>query len=163
MIWFDILHVMTPKENDLKCVVSGSFFKFKPEIDRAIDNFTELGVTVLAPDKGWLYIPPQKIFSASAQARQFRPLPSERGMSVGQIEHEFLTSLSNSDFVYVVNLNGYVGEVVAMEIGVAMALGVPIYSQEPISPILDADPTWKERVSQIPTLSIEEVVKESKK
>lgn len=140
----------------IRCVVAGSFFKFKPEIDRAIDELAGHGVIVLAPEKGWLYVPPQRILFPDE--RQFRPLPSERGMNVRQIEDEFLRSLSQSDFVYVVNPGGYVGNTVSMEIGVAIALGIPVYAQEPLSIDLDKDPVWAERVSQIQSLAIGEIV-----
>jgi len=62
-------------ERKLKCIVSGSFRKFKQEIDTAIDELTDYGVTVLAPNKGWLYIPPQRLYSSDY--KEFRPLPAE--------------------------------------------------------------------------------------
>lgn len=146
------------KERGLRCVVSGSFFKFKTEIDRTIDNLTDIGITVLAPDKGWLYKPPTRLYSL--QDRQFRPLPTEQGMSLRQIEDGFLEALSNSDFMYIVNPGGYLGSVVSLEIGFAMALGIPIYSQEPVSPDLDSNPEWKATISQIKVRSVQEAAKE---
>ncbi len=56
----------------LRCCVSGSF-KFKPEIDLAIDEFADLGVIVLEPAKGWLYRDPHIIIAGPS----FRPLPNE--------------------------------------------------------------------------------------
>ena len=58
------------KEVEISAVVSGSF-KFKDQIDKTIDELTELDVNVLAPDKGWLYIPPAK--QIDKRASLFRP------------------------------------------------------------------------------------------
>lgn len=143
-------------ERELKCVVSGSF-KFKPEIDRAIEELTDLGVIVLSPEKGWVYKPPTRIFTLEDQ--QFRPLPSERTMTPEQIEQMFLSALANSNFVFVVNPGGYVGGTVSMEIGFAFGRDIPVFCLEPIDPGIDPDPAWRETVSKIPVLSIEEIVK----
>lgn len=150
---------MSP-EKKLKCVVSGSFSKFKPEIDRAIDEFTDLKVIILAPNKGWLLIPPTRNYSK--EKNSFRPLPSERGMDIKQIEDGFLSAIKDSDFVYVINPDGYIGNVVSFELGFAMALDIPIYSQFPISSLLDANPEWIDRISKIPTIPIQEAVEFTK-
>ena len=139
-------------------MVSGSFAKFKPEIDRAIDQLTDLGVMVLAPDKGWLYKPPTRLYFP--EDKQFRPLPSEVGMSVRQIEDSFLLALSRSDFVYVVNPGGHVGETVSMEMGFALALGIPVYLQEPVDLSLDLDPVWQETMKSLEVIPIEKLVGE---
>lgn len=119
-------------ENELSNVISGSFSKFKPEIDLAIDEFTGLGVTVLAPDKGWLYKPPLRQFEKEDLVNFFRPLPSEIGMRIKEIEDAFLASLRKSDFVYVLNPEGFIGNMVSFEIGYALASKIPIYSQRQI-------------------------------
>lgn len=145
---------MTP-DRSLRCVVSGSF-KFKPEIDRTIEEFTDYRAIVLAPEKGWVLVPLQKILSLKDTT--FRPLPSEKHMTPKQVESQFLHALGLADFVYIENPGGYVGEVVSLEIGFAIALGIPIYSREPININLDPDPFWKERVSQIKSLPPAEVL-----
>ena len=144
---------MSP-ERDIKAVVSGSFSKFKPEIDRKIEELEDHGVTVLAPDKGWVYIPKPYLLKLDDK---FRPLPSETEMSPKQIEDEYLHVLSKSDFVYLVNPHGYVGNTASMEIGVAIALGIPVYSQEEVDADLDPSPLWQELAQTIETLSIEEI------
>jgi hypothetical protein len=146
-------------ENELKCAVSGSFDKAKSEIDKVIDEFTDLGVTVLAPDKGWLYKPPTRIY----QPNIHRSLPSEIGMSPRQIEDSFLDAVRNSDFLYVIAPSGYVGTMVAIEIGAAITCGVPVYSQEQISSYLDPDPIWKERLQTfVKVMSPSEAVEDYK-
>lgn len=145
-------------ERDLNCVISGSIRKFKPEIDLAIDEFTDLGVMVLAPEKGWLFKPPTRLLTL--EDREFRPLPSEVNMSVRQIEDSFLHALRRSDFVYIINPGGYVGTSVTLEMGYAMGMGVPIYSKYPIDPNLDLDLSWRERIKEVKVMSPEDVVKD---
>lgn len=118
-------------EAELSVVIPGSFSKFKPEIDLTIDEFKDLGVTVLAPGKGWLYKPPLKRFT-KADVETFRPLASEQGMTIKEIEDSFLESIRESDFVYIVNPQGFIGDTVSFEIGYAMGSGIPLYSQKRI-------------------------------
>lgn len=144
------------RETGIKCVVSGSFSKFKPEIDRTIEEFRDLGIEVLAPQKGWLYIPPSKI--VTPKDLKFRPLPSETHMSIREIEDGFLENLAIAHFQYVENQNGYVGESVCFEIGFALAYRKPIFARFPLSPTLDLDPVWKLRISSIHVLSPAQVI-----
>jgi nucleoside 2-deoxyribosyltransferase len=118
-------------ERGLKCVISGSFDKSKPEIDLAIEEFTDLGVKVLAPDKGWLIVPQSK------RKLPFRPLKSEIHMTIREIEDAFLKGIENSDFLYLVDLHGYVGESAAFEMGYAFAREIPIFAREEISQFLE--------------------------
>jgi len=141
-------------ENELKCCVSGSFFKFKPEIDETIDEFQGLNVVVLSPDKGWLYIPRH---ITTSEELIFRPLPSERGMPQAQIEDEFLKCVRKSDFLYVENPEGYAGEMVCLEIGFAMGCGILVFSREPIKSEELNDLRFKEIVDQIKIADPEDV------
>lgn len=146
------------QEKELRACVSGSFKKFKPEIDLAIEELGDLGVTVLAPGKGWLYIPPQRILNPTDY--EFRPLPSEKGMSIKGIEDDFLSSVRKSDFLYVVNPEGYIGEVVNMEIGFALALDIPVFLQEKASQFLDLDERWDEIKHRLKACTIKEAIAE---
>jgi hypothetical protein len=146
-------------ERELKACVSGSFFKFKPEIDLAIEELNDLGITVLAPDKGWLNIPPQKIMSPKDY--KFRRLPTEKGMPIKDIEDDFLSSVAKSDFLYVVNPNGYIGNIVAMEIGFAVALGIPVFLQQEASQFLDLDERWDEINPKLRICTIQEAIQET--
>ena len=148
-------------EDDLKASISGSFDKFKPEIDLAIDEMTDLGVTVLSPEKGWLYKPPQRIYNPSDD--KFRPLPSEKGIGPKEIEDEFLASVKKSDFLYVINLTGYVGETVCLEIGYAIAKKVPVFLKEEISPlIMESSEAWLEIKPKLKVCSIKDAINEVK-
>ncbi len=143
------------KETGLTCVVSGSFSKFKPEIDLTIEEFRELGVKVLAPQTGWLYIPPSII---TPRDRLFRQLPSEKYMDVRQIEDSFLGSLAIARFHYIENPEGYIGSSTAMEIGFAYARGVISFMRFATSTLIDPDPLWREIISKIKILSPQQVV-----
>nr|MCW1908804.1 hypothetical protein [Candidatus Saccharibacteria bacterium] len=69
-------------------VISGSF-KFKPEIDAAIDEFRDLNVIIRAPEIGWLFKPNNGLIVVTNEDR-FQPLPSEQRMMAHEVEAEFL-------------------------------------------------------------------------
>lgn len=148
-------------ERELKACVSGSFFKFKPEIDLAIEELSDLGVTVLAPDRGWFYVSPQKIVNTSDY--KFRHLPTEKGMSIKEVEDDYLSSVKKSDFLYVINPKGYVGETVSMEIGYAIALSVPVFLQQEVNQFLDLDERWDEIKPKLTVCTIQEAITEVEK
>ncbi len=117
---------------ELRASVSGSFSKAKPEIDLAIEELRDHGVNVLGPStgsviirkKGGLYLP----------YHAFAPLPSETGMTSEEVEQQFIEKcIKQSDFILVVNSNGYVGLMVTYEMSVADSIGISIYSRQPIN------------------------------
>lgn len=110
----------------LTTVLSGSF-KYKPEIDKVNNTFTELGVDVLEPAKGWLMLPPKFITG------DWRPLPGpeEHLASIVEIEKRFIRALSRSSFVYICNFDGYIGTSTGLEIGYALGWQKPMFSIEP--------------------------------
>ena len=83
----------------LRTAISGSYTKFKPEIDACIDEFIELGVEVIEPSKGML------VTTAHTRIVQpaFRPLPMERGLGVRAIQNRFFAALDIVDFHYIYN------------------------------------------------------------
>ena len=112
----------------LTCVVSGSFSKFKPEIDALHEEFLDHGIKIIAPDKGWTgveFARSKIIFPAG-----FRPLPSERGMTPAEIEQEFLRCLGRAHFLYLHNQDGYLGNSAYFELGNAIAATKPVYAKE---------------------------------
>ncbi|HYM65103.1 MAG TPA: hypothetical protein VES68_01290 [Candidatus Sulfotelmatobacter sp.] len=147
------------QEDELFITIPGSFDKFKPEIDLTIDEFRDLGVTVLAPDKGWLYKSPLKVFTKDDMVNFFRPLPSEIGMRIKEIEDSFLESIRKSDLVYIVNPEGFIGETVSFEIGFALGRGIPIYSQKSI---LTQDLIMQTMIADIKVLTPQEAATDAK-
>jgi hypothetical protein len=112
-------------------VISGSF-KFKPEIDAAIDEFRDLNVIIRAPEVGWLYVPARGLIVATSD-EQFLPLPNEQHMMAGEVEAAFLDQLDQSDFVYVMNSEGYIGDMSIFEIGYSRGMRKPIYASNPLN------------------------------
>lgn len=111
----------------LKTVISGRFVS-KPEIDRLHEAFRDLGIVVLAPEKGWLYIPSGR-YEYLTEAPGFRPLPGERHMTIRQIEDSFLACIRRADFVYLYNKEG-LGESTGMELGFAIGCGKFVYAYQ---------------------------------
>ena len=137
-------------QNELSCTILGSF-RFKAEIDRVCEEFTDLGVRVLAPPIGPVFSTPSHRHVLTP--KDFRPLPSERNHSPADVEESFLRYLSRSDFGYVVDINGYVGPVVNFEMGFALANRIPLFLQYPINIALDSDPAWQGVISRLPVAS----------
>jgi len=122
----------------LTCVISGSFSKFKPEIDSLHSEFGDNDIDVLAPDKGWVaadYVRSKVIFPSG-----FRALPSERGMSPKEIEEQFLRCLGRAHFLYLHNQDGYLGNSAYFELGNAMAAQKPVYARQE----LEYDPDFED-------------------
>jgi hypothetical protein len=96
------------------------------------NELEENGITVLAPDKGWLYAHPHR--SRVLYSEGFRPLPTEKNMSPGQVERRFLKSLGQASLVYLHNPEGYLGTMTSMELGFALGDNKPIYAKQPLEP-----------------------------
>jgi hypothetical protein len=114
----------------ITAVVSGSF-KFKPEIDKAIETLEETGITVLGPAKGWLIMPSLEI-AERLRYGYIRPLPTEEKLTPRQIEDRFLRALGRANLMYLRNQEGYVGNSAAFEIGYALSKDKPMYALEPL-------------------------------
>ena len=112
-------------------VISGSF-KFKPEIDAAINEFRDLNVIIRAPEVGWLYVPTHGLIVATNE-EQFLPLPNEQHMRAGEVEAAFLAQLDQADFVYVMNPEKYIGTMSIFEIGYSQGIRKPIYASNPLN------------------------------
>lgn len=123
----DYLCEIDMKESQPTGVVSGSYSKFKREIDLAIEEFEDNGVRILGSVKGPLLVLPE--------SPGFHPLQHELHLPIKVIEDSFLASISIADFHYLVNPHGYIGISVSMEWYWAMAKKKPIYLQHSPSPL----------------------------
>lgn len=102
---------------EIYAVVSGSFNRFFPEVQETVGSMIGLGITVLSP----------RITKHVNIHSGFVMLEGDKG-SPGQIEKRHLHAISKSDFLYIVNPEGYIGESVALEVGYALSKGVPVYA-----------------------------------
>ncbi|MEK7168542.1 MAG: hypothetical protein AAB532_02250 [Patescibacteria group bacterium] len=142
---------------EIKATVLGSFRKAKPEIDLAIEELRDYGINVLGPDTGSVILP--KRGDLYLPYPHFAPLESEQGMTPEEVERLFIeTCVTKSDFVLVVNPNGYIGEMASYEIQVANSRGITIYySREPIH-IANAN-IPDELALRVRNLSIKDIVR----
>ena len=121
-----------PTPTEITAVVAGSYDKFKPEVDKAIEVLEQTGITVLEPSKGWLIIPTTEMVDRLRHG-QIRPLPTEENLTTREIEDRFLRALGKASLMYLFNLNGYVGETGGFELVNALMLGKPIYALEQLN------------------------------
>ncbi len=90
------------------------------QITKVIAEFEENGVEVLSP----------KHRAPKNPGDEFVLFEGETTTDPKQLEELHLKAIENSDFLFVVDPEGYVGNSAVMEVGYAKALGKPIYSLE---------------------------------
>lgn len=96
--------------------VSGSFRRHLAPIADAVQQFAELGVRVLSPTD------PRVV----DRHGEFLFVASDRVRSIRLVQDRHLESIRASDFLWLVCPEGYVGPSAAMELGFAVAAGVPV-------------------------------------
>src|SRR4051812_2224864 len=99
--------------------VSGSFHRFMIEIEEAVRSLSEIGVKVVSPAD-------PRIVDAIGE---FLFVASDRVRSIRMVQDRHLDAIAGSDFVWLVAPDGYVGQSASMELGFAVANGVPIFAQ----------------------------------
>jgi NTP pyrophosphatase (non-canonical NTP hydrolase) len=115
----------TNKDKDkmgVYATVSGSFNRFLPEVKKIVKQMNDYGIVVLSPKS----LVPN--CSLKTNKHNFVIFEGDRG-SPSHIEIVHLRSIARSDFLYLVNPEGYVGVSAAFEIGFAISKNVPIFSQ----------------------------------
>ncbi len=106
--------------------VSGSFNRHLTQIREQIRKFQKQGIKVLSPS----------LSKRSKERAGFVFLDNDRG-TPWEIEAKHLDAISRSDFLYVVDPEGYIGSSVAFEMGYALSQQIPIFCLAPPSdPIL---------------------------
>jgi hypothetical protein len=127
-----------PEASDsLRATVSGSFRRSMAAVQEAVYALTDAGVRVLSPAD------PRVV----AQLDDFLFVASDHLRAVKPVQNRHLSAIAVSDFLWVAAPDGYIGLSAAMEIGYAVALGVPVYSSE-----RPADLTMKQYVEVVPNL-----------
>jgi len=103
----------------IKITISGSFRKHLAEVIQIIDKFEKLGVSVLSP----------KFIKPKNPGAEFVLFEGEDTASPKILEDRHLEIIRQSDALYIVDPDGYVGNSAVMEIGFALALGKPVFSK----------------------------------
>src|SRR5439155_16347313 len=101
----------------VQVTVSGTFRKHWNAVTKTIETFKGLGAEVISPQST----------EQDHQVAGFVYLKGEEGPPQ-EIELRHLKAISCSDALYVVSPDGYLGPSTALEIGYALALGVPVWS-----------------------------------
>jgi hypothetical protein len=125
----------------LTATVSGSFHRFMAEIERAVHTLARLQVKVVSPED------PRVVDSAG----EFLFVASDRVRSIRMVQDRHLEAIAASDFLWLVCPDGYVGQSASMELGFAVANGVPVFATA-----LPADLTLRHYVQKV--LNIESVL-----
>jgi len=104
-----------------RCVIIGSFRKHYDQIVNVIEDFNAAEIEVLSPKKA-------KILNPTDEFVIFDYDPE--GLSEKELEDLVLKKMHGSDFVYLVNPEGYIGRSAAFEMGYCAARGFKIFAME---------------------------------
>jgi hypothetical protein len=107
------------------------------QVQEAVYALTDMGVVVLSPAD------PRVVDQLDA----FLFVASDRLRSVRLVQQRHLFAISESDFLWLVAPDGYVGTSATMEVGYAVACGVPVLSTS-----VPIDVTLREFVTVVPDM-----------
>lgn len=130
--------------------ISGSFRKFLKEIKEYIREFEKNGVTILSPN----------VSKIKNENNEFIYFKSDKRKPIKIIEKTHLLNISHSDFLFIVNPNGYIGTSSLLEIGYALANNKKIFSSNSpndvlLKDILISNKTIPEILEIIPSKKLE--------
>ena len=117
-----------------KVTISGSFRRSWPEVTRVREEFVRLGAMVLSPPPG----------EAVGVSRGFTRLAGDPSARPQLTESRHLDAIANSDFLWVVPTSGEFGQSTTLEVGFALARGVPVLSADTIG-----DSTMRALISKV--------------
>jgi hypothetical protein len=121
----------------IAATVSGSFHRHMSAIRVAVDSLRAHGVLVLSPAD------PTVVGAVGS----FLFVASDIHRSVRLVQDRHLAAIRRSDFLLLVCPDGYVGQSASLEIGFALASGVPVYCTT-----WPSDPTLRQYVQRADTL-----------
>jgi hypothetical protein len=107
-----------PNNGRLAVTVSGSFRRHLHAINAAVEELASRGVRVLSPAD-------PRIVAAQGE---FLFVASDRVRSVKLVQDRHLDCIRASSFLWLICPDGYVGQSAALELGFAIASGIPIYA-----------------------------------
>jgi hypothetical protein len=102
----------------LKVTISGSFSRHLADIQLAVSEFEAAGARVLSPSQ------PTIVDSVDG----FVFVASDRHRSPRLVQDRHLASIAQSDLLWLVCPDGYVGQSASLEIGYAVASGIPVWA-----------------------------------
>lgn len=109
----------------IRCVIHGSFGKHFPEIQRVARLFQSVGIKVLAP----------KLEDLSSEINGFALFEDEISKDPRLVELEYLHNLKQlgeAGFSYFVNPQGYIGKSASYELGIAQLTNIRCFYMEPL-------------------------------
>lgn len=121
----------------ISVTISGSFHRHLCEIMDAVAEFRDHRATVLSPDD------PRVVESIGG----FHFVASDPYRSIRLVEDVHLDAIRRSDLLWIVSPDGYIGQSVSLEMGFAIASGVPIYGSN-----LPPDLTLRQYVRVAPSI-----------
>ena len=110
-------------------VISGSYRKFPEELSQVMEEFRDLGVSVLSPQSSHILSSIDGFVSLKGDIveRIDTVINSDIVRAMRTVENGHLNAIVQSDALYVVAPQGYCGISTAFEMGWALAHEVPIY------------------------------------
>lgn len=107
----------------IQTVISGSFRKHLQEIVLLKQLLSNEGIHSLSPEGNFSTNPDE----------EFVILDSDPVQNPELLQSSIFAKIRKSTFLTVANIDGYLGNAAILEIGYAIALGVKIYTLEPVS------------------------------
>ena len=124
----------SPSASQMAVTVCGSFRRDASALRSDYSELVEAGCAIVSP----------RTLEWATEKDGFVFAADEVGRLPGEIEHDHLTAMRSSHFVWLHAPEGYVGRSAAMELGYAHALGLQVFSRE-----LPADVTLAALVTKV--------------
>jgi len=102
----------------IRVTVSGSFRKHLLEVQRAVEMLTAAGAVVLSPSSP----------TVVDKIEDFVFVASDVHRSPRLVQDRHMAAIAESDFLWLVCPEGYVGQSACLEVGYAVAQAVPVWS-----------------------------------
>ena len=138
--------------------ISGSLRKFLKDISDYYLEFESHGVKVLSPQISKIKNPDD----------QFIYFEENGNKPIKYIEKNHLLNIAQSDFLFVVNPNGYIGNSTLLEIGYALAKNIKVFSSEVpqdilLKNLLTSNMTISEILNSLPDKSNQKILEKIQK
>ena len=118
---------ITETAHPLRVTICGSFNRHLKLVGEALKEFADHHTEVLSP----------RGIHATGEEGGFIFLAEDGSTDIRTIENQHLTCIARSDYVWLIAPDGYIGPTTAMEIGFAIASGVPVYCMHALSALLE--------------------------